>query len=173
MSRVHGLEVQSGTERVWEWLAGIPDPEMPYVSIVDLGIVRDVRWEDDALRVVVTPTYSGCPAKAQIDSNIRQTLQDRGVEAVRLETRLHPAWSTDWLSESGRSKLRAAGIAPPLPAEPGWQRLRFVAAAAPRVPCPRCGSDATRPQGEFGGTACKSLYQCDACRNPFEHFKSL
>lgn len=162
------------TGRVWEWLEGIPDPEMPYVSIVDLGIVREVRWESGVLHVAVTPTYSGCPAKAQIDQNILQVLRDRGIGQVRLETRLHPAWSTDWLSAGARARMAAAGIAPPLPAAPQWQYLRFIpAAAAPAVACPLCGSLETRRQAEFSGTACKALYHCAACRNPFEYLKSL
>ncbi|WP_199181080.1 1,2-phenylacetyl-CoA epoxidase subunit PaaD [Chromobacterium alticapitis] len=175
MTRIHGFEVRPGTERIWEWLAGIPDPEMPYISIVDLGIVRDVRWHHDALNVVVTPTYSGCPARQQIEQNIVNTLLDRGVDPIRLETRLHPAWTTDWISAEGKSRMRAAGVAPPLSAPQGWQTLRFRPRedAAPRPDCPHCGSGRTRLHNEFAGTTCKALYLCDACSNPFEHFKSI
>ncbi|SDZ88505.1 ring-1,2-phenylacetyl-CoA epoxidase subunit PaaD [Lonsdalea quercina] len=166
-------EIKRGTENIWAWLKGIPDPEMPYISIVDLGIVRDVEWQEQTLKVVMTPTYSGCPAKAVIEHNIRRTLADRGVQSITLENRLYPAWNTDWMSQSGKEKLKAAGIAPPLPVEPVWQELKFISVGIRDVCCPRCGSEQTTLQGEFSGTACKSLWQCNACMNPFEHFKSL
>ncbi|MCW5262536.1 phenylacetate-CoA oxygenase subunit PaaJ [Verminephrobacter eiseniae] len=170
---VHSSKVQPGTEHIWEWLAEIPDPEMPYVSIIDLGIVRDVRWVSDVLHVVVTPTYSGCPAKSQIDQGIHRTLFDHGIESIQLETRLYPPWSTDWLSNAGKARLHAMGIAPPLQAPVGWTRLHFAESKPDRLLCPRCGSDRTQLHSEFGGTACKSLHLCNACLNPFEHFKSL
>ncbi|MFD0708838.1 phenylacetate-CoA oxygenase subunit PaaJ [Photorhabdus luminescens] len=162
-----------GLEHIWQWLEAIPDPEMPYISIVDLGIVREVNQQDGQLHIVITPTYSGCPAKMVIEQDIRRTLADHGVLSVSLKTRLFPAWSTDWMSQEGREKLRAAGIAPPLPAEPGWQQLKFFPLDKTQVCCPCCGSEQTCLQSEFGGTACKALWLCDTCLNPFEHFKSL
>ncbi|PRC94277.1 1,2-phenylacetyl-CoA epoxidase subunit PaaD [Solimicrobium silvestre] len=162
---------QASTERIWEWLSGIPDPEMPFLSIVDLGIVRDVHWEEEQLRIVVTPTYSGCPAKSHIDASIRNTLLDRGIEHLALETRLSPAWSTDWLGDVAKAKLLAAGIAPPMASEVPMRKLEYRAWSIATPSCPLCGSASTTVRGEFGSTLCKSLYVCGDCANPFEHFK--
>ncbi|GAB7537071.1 phenylacetate-CoA oxygenase subunit PaaJ [Burkholderia sp. 3C] len=170
MSAIHENGVRPGLERIWEWLAHVPDPEMPFVSVVDLGIVREARWVDGVLRVVVTPTYSGCPARRPIEEAIRCVLNDHGIEQVVIESRLDPAWTTEWISPAGRAKLAAAGIAPPLPVADGRQPLRF---RMPSPPCPYCGSDATRLTSEFGGTLCKSMHVCDDCQNPFEHFKCI
>lgn len=159
-----------GTEEVWRWLAEVPDPEIPVISVVDLGIVRDVAWQerrdapgraDAALECVVTitPTYSGCPATDVIGADIERALRERGIEHVRLRTVLSPAWTTDWMSTAGREKLRAYGIAPPLPA------------GARTVACPRCGSPDTARISEFGSTPCKALYRCEDCLEPFDHFK--
>lgn len=164
---------------VWEWLREVPDPEIPVISVVDLGIVRDVRWEagpggGDALVVSVTPTYSGCPATRVIAHDIEAALRARGVAAARVETRLAPAWTTDWLSERGREQLRAYGIAPPGASAGGAlvPLLRRRGAAAP-LPCPRCGSARTTLVSEFGSTPCKAHHKCLACLEPFDAFKSI
>jgi ring-1,2-phenylacetyl-CoA epoxidase subunit PaaD len=147
--------------QVWEWLAGVPDPEIPAISIVDLGIVRSVTWSDDAvapeLRVAITPTYSGCPATSMIRRDIVNALHERGLERVRLDVELSPPWSTTVISADGREKLRAYGIAPPDPDG--------------TVTCPRCASSAVEAISAFGSTPCKALYRCNACREPFDRFK--
>lgn len=162
---------------VWNWLAEIPDPEVPAVSIVDLGIVRDVRQDAGATLVVtVTPTYSGCPATEVIADSIRSALREHGVESARIDMQLSPAWTTDWLTPQGREKLRRYGIAPPAGLAPNERHidasriLRFRPADE-RVECPRCGSARTERISEFGSTPCKSLHRCLACREPFDHFK--
>ena len=145
----------------------IEDPELPHVTIGDLGIVRSVEVADGLVSVVLTPTYTGCPATEQIRDDVAATVVAAGYEAdVRLA--LSPAWSTDWVTECGHERLRAAGIAPPPPAtEPGTVPVDLP------VPCPRCGSRRTRLISQFGGTACKSSWVCNACAEPFEHFKAL
>ena len=155
--------------QAWRVLAQVPDPEIPAISVTELGIVREVRHENDALTVVVTPTYSGCPATEVIEAAIRAALREAGAQDVRIETRLFPAWTTDWLTPAAAQKLRAYGIAPPQPAA-GAQPLRFV---PPAPACPRCGAKHTERLSEFGATACKALYRCNACREPFEYFKPL
>ncbi|MGH9488114.1 MAG: 1,2-phenylacetyl-CoA epoxidase subunit PaaD [Terriglobales bacterium] len=152
-------------EQVRAWLEEIADPEIPALSIVDLGIVREARWQGDELEVTITPTYSGCPAMDAIRSDIEAALRAHGVRAVRLRTQLAPAWTTDWISARGREKLRGFGIAPP--AAPA------LSAIAPAVACPHCGSHATECVSAFGATGCKALYRCRACREPFDYFKPL
>ena len=157
------------TAEVWSWLKEIADPEVPVLSIVDLGIVRDVKWtEDDELVVEITPTYSGCPALEAIASDIRSSIQQHGIDRLRLETRLSPAWTTDWLSDDAKDRLREFGIAPP-------SRLIRVgeigAAREARVKCPRCGSENIELISRFGSTACKALYKCRSCLEPFDAFK--
>ncbi len=155
----------------WEILENVPDPEIPAVSICELGIVREVRSTGCGLTVVVTPTYSGCPATALIEGEIRSALRTAGADDVQIETRLSPAWTTDWISASGREKLQAAGIVAPGSCQTaGTHRLRFT---PPPLPCPRCGSRETTRLAEFGSTACKALWRCEACREPFEYFKPI
>lgn len=164
--------------RVRAALDGLTDPEIPVVTLAEMGILRDVRpaADDPALvEVVITPTYSGCPAMGQIEDDVRATLQRLGVP-VRVTTQLAPAWTTDWMTEAARDKLRAYGIAPPgrCSAEgtgPGERIVRFVPRAPEPVACPRCGSTHTREVSHFGSTACKALWQCLDCREPFDHFK--
>ncbi|MHB8433538.1 MAG: 1,2-phenylacetyl-CoA epoxidase subunit PaaD [Candidatus Tyrphobacter sp.] len=151
-------------ETVLRWLDDVADPEIPVLSITDLGIVRGVRYDGEALEVALTPTYSGCPATSVIREDVLRALRQHGVENARVAVQLAPAWTTDWLSERGRERLRAFGIAPPHPA----LELGPVVLG---VPCPRCGSDATREQSRFGSTPCKALYRCDACGEPFEYVK--
>lgn len=161
-------------EQVWRWLGEIPDPEIPVVSVVDLGIVREVRWEHgggrDELVVAVTPTYSGCPATTAILLAIECKLRAKGVKDFRLERRLAPPWTTEWISTEGRRKLREFGIAPPVEsgrAPSPFERGRVV------VCCPRCGSDKTERISEFGSTPCKAQYRCRTCLEPFEYFKCI
>lgn len=148
--------------KIREWLEAVPDPEIPVVSVVDLGIVRDAAWHGDELEVTITPTYSGCPAIAVIAHDIEAALHAHGVARVKLTTRLSPPWTTDWLSPQGREKLHGFGIAPP-----------ELNAIAPRVHCPHCGSSQTECVSAFGSTPCKALYRCRACREPFDYFKPL
>lgn len=163
-------------DMVWTELGMIPDPEVPVVSIVELGIVRGVAWEHDCLCIRLTPTYSGCPATAMIETMVRERMSGIGVEDVQLVVELAPPWSTDWIAPEARGKLRAFGIAPPhvLGAATridvaGISPLRRAAVV---VPCPRCGSAATQLLSQFGSTACKAQYRCTACLEPFDYFKS-
>ena len=157
------------TKTIWSLLETVNDPEVPVLSIVDLGIIRDVRITEGHPEIVVTPTYSGCPAMDMIRTNIRMTLLEHGYTDIKLTTVLSPAWTTDWMSEKGKQKLLAYGIAPPTPVptvcHPGlFQREEAIA-------CPHCGSYHTTRISEFGSTACKALYRCEDCREPFDHFK--
>ena len=158
-------------DQVYAWLQEVPDPEIPVLSVVDLGVVRDVSWDGDACVVVITPTYSGCPAMREITQDIQHTLARHGIDEVRVETRLAPAWTTDWMSEKGREALKGYGIAAPA------ERAIDISgisrrAAAPAIACPRCGSRDTRMVSNFGSTSCKALYRCVACREPFDYFKT-
>jgi ring-1,2-phenylacetyl-CoA epoxidase subunit PaaD len=158
---------------VWDALAKVPDPEIPVVSVVELGIVRAVEWTDAGLEVRVTPTYSGCPATELIMDGIRDALAQAGVVDAKVTTVLAPAWTTDWIAPEARAKLAAYGIAPPGPVVArvdvaGISPLRRGGAT---VACPRCGSTHTTLVAQFGSTACKALYRCEACREPFDHFK--
>jgi ring-1,2-phenylacetyl-CoA epoxidase subunit PaaD len=166
--------------QIWTWLGEIPDPEIPVISIVDLGIVRDVRVADDgACDVTITPTYSGCPAMQVIADAITDALHARGVATVRLHNQLSPAWTTDWMSEAGKAALRGYGIAPPAQQVIDISGLRAGplaaiarrASLAPTVACPHCGSTHTEMTSQFGSTPCKALYKCLACREPFDYFK--
>lgn len=157
------------TRAIWAALAEVMDPEVPVLSVVDLGVIRDARIDESgAAEIIVTPTYSGCPATEAINHLIRERLENDGWR-VRIETRLAPPWTTDWLSDSAREKLRAYGIAPP----EGSADKRSLTGDLPEVPCPRCASRDTERVSEFGSTACKALYKCRACLEPFEYFKCL
>jgi len=154
----------------WDALQAVPDPEIPVISVCELGIVRDVRAEADVVTVVVTPTYSGCPATEVIATSIRDALMRAGVPHVEIETRLSPPWTTDWIAPEAAEKLRAYGIVPPRATAPdGLVPLRFV----PRIACPRCSSQRTERLSEFGSTACKATYRCLDCLEPFEYFKPI
>ncbi len=150
----------------WAVLGTVPDPEVPALSLCDLGIVREVRVRDEGLEVVLTPTYSGCPATEVIARSVRDALAAAGLGPVTLTQRLAPAWTTDWISDAGRQKLRDYGIAPPGAASTVSIRPRKLA-------CPRCGSLQTERLSAFGSTACKALHRCLDCREPFEHFKPI
>ncbi|MEO9781128.1 MAG: 1,2-phenylacetyl-CoA epoxidase subunit PaaD [Sedimentitalea sp.] len=145
---------------VWSWLDQVPDPEIPVISVVDLGIVRDVQWNGDALEIAVTPTYSGCPATSVISMDIETALHDHGIEEVRIQSRISPPWTTDWLSEKGRAKLVEYGIAPP------------QAAGGPKA-CPRCDSTDVERISQFGSTPCKAQWRCRDCLEPFDYFKCI
>ena len=162
-----------------EIAAAVPDPELPVVTVADLGILRDVAAEDGCLVVTITPTYSGCPALREIAHDLRHRLSRAGFAEVTVRTALAPAWSSDWITAEGRRKLRAAGIAPPLagppqagPAHQGPVPLTLTARREPVV-CPRCGSRDTTQTAAFGATACKALFRCETCREPFEYVKDI
>jgi len=176
---VTGMHTSSPSlEEIWAWLDSVNDPEIPILSVVDLGIVRNVSWTEEnpdfttetqrtrrsepTLVVTVTPTYSGCPAMAAIKNDIERALQERGIDRVRLETQLSPAWTTDWMTERGRKRLREYGIAPPEPQAANPSTL---------ITCPRCGSSDTRLVSRFGSTPCKAFYICNSCLEPFDYFK--
>lgn len=158
-------------ESVFETLATVMDPEVPVISVVDLGIIRDVAVADERVTVTVTPTYSGCPAMREIEDDIRTALLAAGASDVDVQMTFTPAWTTDWMSAEAREKLRAYGIAPPGRAEQGG----LITLTRRRVPvaCPFCGSSDTRLQSEFGSTACKAIHVCNACRQPFDEFKAI
>ena len=158
----------------WAVLRSVLDPEVPALSLVDLGIVRAIRDVGDGLEVVLTPTYSGCPATEVIERSVIDALNAAGLGPVSVRQRRAPAWTTDWISDEGRRKLRDYGIAPPGPvAADGAVPIRIVGRRAEAVACPRCGSPRTERLSAFGSTACKALYRCIACREPFEHFKPI
>lgn len=156
----------------WKLLDSVPDPEVPAVSVVELGIIRELHCAPDGISVVVTPTYSGCPATEVIGLAIRDALAAAGAGRVELETRLDPPWTSDWIGEAAREKLRAYGIVPPSgkAAVGGAQPIRFV---KPTLTCPRCGSKNTERLSEFGSTACKATWRCKSCLEPFEYFKPI
>jgi ring-1,2-phenylacetyl-CoA epoxidase subunit PaaD len=157
--------------QVTQWLEGVSDPEIPVISVVDLGIVRQVHWEDDLCVVTITPTYSGCPAMQEITRDIQEMLHGKGIAKVQVRLVLSPAWTTDWMSEKGRKALENYGIAPPR------QQASDVATITLHrshltVPCPLCGSQHTRLISHFGSTSCKALYRCNDCGEPFDYFKA-
>lgn len=143
-------------DQVWTWLAEIPDPEIPVLSLVDLGVIRAVEWRGDTLRVVISPTYSGCPATSVIQMQVEDALRAHGIARLDLERQLAPAWTTDWITEKGRAALRDYGIAPP-----------------GNTTCPRCGSANTHEISRFGSTPCKAQWRCADCLEPFDLFKCI
>jgi len=158
---------------IWALLQDVTDPEIPVLTLEDLGVIRDVQVArengEDRVTVVITPTYSGCPAMTTMEIDIRDRLMRAGYGAVSVRTVLSPAWTTDWLTERGRDKLRAYGIAPPDEAA----GKRALMGDDPTIVCPHCGSKDTRQISEFGSTACKALHQCNACLEPFDYFKCI
>ena len=152
--------MKPSVDQIWTWLNAVPDPEIPVISVVDLGIVRGVDWADDTLEIAVTPTYSGCPATRVISMDIEMALRDRGVDEIRIKTQISPPWTTDWLTEAGKAKLEKYGIAPPGPAG-GPER------------CPQCGSTTLTRISQFGSTPCKAHWRCNACLEPFDYFKCI
>lgn len=165
---MHAGEITAGQVRTW--LENVTDPEIPVLTIGDLGILRDVRDGAHGLEVVITPTYSGCPAMRAIEADVRAELARHGLDEVRVVTQLAPAWTTDWLTNAGRRKLHEYGITPP---QERSDSKRSLWGGDPVVPCPQCGSRETTKISEFGSTACKALYRCESCLEPFDYFKCL
>jgi len=158
---------QGALARAREVLEQVMDPEVPVVSVVDLGMIREINWENGHLHLVLTPTYSGCPATEMIEYDIKTALEAAGFVSPHIEKRLSPAWTTDWMSQAGRERLRAYGIAPPIASsDKPSLKLRTVQ-------CPHCGSAQTQRISEFGSTACKALYRCLDCLEPFDYFKCI
>jgi len=147
-------------ETIWHWLDAVPDPEIPVISLVDLGIIRDVAWNGDTLEVTVTPTYSGCPATRVINEDIETALRANGIDRLKLKRQLSPAWTTDWLSDKGAAALEQYGIAPPQP-------------AGTPARCPHCGGRGLEKISQFGSTPCKALWRCRDCLEPFDYFKCI
>lgn len=175
---MNSANVQALSPRVqaaWRVLNDVLDPEVPAISVTDLGIVRDVIAHDDGLEVIVTPTYSGCPATEVIAQSISDAIEAAGLGPARVTQRRAPAWTTDWITPEGREKLRAYGIAPPgsCASEASGANVSPIRLMARNIDCPRCGSHQTERLAAFGSTACKSLYRCVACREPFEYFKPI
>jgi len=151
------MVIEVTTASIWELLKTIPDPEIPAVSIVDLGIVRNVEFDDDQFNITITPTYSGCPAFSFMKEEIIRHLETEGITNYQVDTALAPPWTTDWMSDEVKSKLKEAGIAPP----------------SQEVACPQCDSQNVQVISEFGSTACKALYKCNDCIEIFHHFKQI
>jgi len=156
-------------DRVRTVLAEVTDPEIPVITIDDLGVLREVEVQGEHVVVTITPTYSGCPAMAEIEADVRGALADQGWDDVEVRTVLSPAWTTDWMTDRGRDKLRAYGIAPP-ERRPSGPVL--VPLGRPQLSCPQCGSADTEELTRFASTSCKSLWRCRTCREPFDHFKA-
>jgi ring-1,2-phenylacetyl-CoA epoxidase subunit PaaD len=170
--------MRAPVDDIWRWLSEVPDPEIPVISVTDLGIVRDVAWDDETLVVTVTPTYSGCPATSVINLDIETALREHGIEKLRLERRLSPPWTTDWLSSEARERLKAYGIAPPIDGTAAdgvviGRINRLAGQTNLSVACPRCNSKKTERISQFGSTPCKANYRCTECLEPFDYFKCI
>lgn len=151
------------TQEILTILGQVCDPEIPVLSIIDLGIIRQVKINDNQIEIIITPTYSGCPAMDAISIDIKLKLIEHGYSQVKITSILSPAWTTDWITETGKRKLKAYGIAPP----------QYSGSPAKNVECPQCHSQHTKLLSQFGSTACKALYQCNDCKEPFDYFKCL
>lgn len=157
------------TVQLWDIIREVPDPEIPVLTLTDLGIVKDIRYDGNEVEVTITPTYVGCPAMKVFEDDIIAALNEGGYPHVKVNTVLSPAWSTDWISEEGKRKLREYGIAPPQ----GSADKSSLTGEAKNVECPRCNSTNTKLISQFGSTPCKALYQCSDCHEPFDYFKCL
>ncbi|MFZ5552811.1 MAG: 1,2-phenylacetyl-CoA epoxidase subunit PaaD [Bacteroidota bacterium] len=158
-------------EKILDYLAELPDPEIPVINIIELGIVRGIEITDNAITVRITPTYSGCPAMRQIEQDIASLLKNKGVENLKIETVFSPSWTTDWITEEAKEKLKKYGIAPPEKTTPDKS---YLSKSGPKeVECPRCLSKDTKLISQFGSTPCKALYQCNSCMEPFDRFKCI
>jgi ring-1,2-phenylacetyl-CoA epoxidase subunit PaaD len=155
-------------QEIWTILQEVKDPEVPVLSVLDLGIVRDINVSGDNIQIIITPTYSGCPAMDVISMDIRLKLIEKGYRNISVQQQLSPAWTTDWMSEEGKQKLKAFGIAPPNPKQQFCSSEMFQQEV---VQCPRCNSYHTELISQFGSTACKSMYRCLDCKEAFDHFK--
>jgi ring-1,2-phenylacetyl-CoA epoxidase subunit PaaD len=164
------MTTQLSAEHILEKLGEIEDPEIPVISIVELGVIRKVEWNGDTLEVTITPTYSGCPAMKAMEDDIKEILHELAIEKFEIKTTLSPPWTTDWITEEAREKLRQYGIAPPLKSTAD----KFSLMGKSRdIACPQCGSKNTSMISQFGSTACKALYRCEDCREPFDYFKCI
>ncbi|MDP3555889.1 MAG: 1,2-phenylacetyl-CoA epoxidase subunit PaaD [Bacteroidota bacterium] len=157
-------------ENIFSLLSEIPDPEIPVISIVELGVVRDVIISGKDIEIIITPTYSGCPAMKQMEDDVRKKMQEQGFENIKITTVYNPAWTTDWLSEEAKLKLQEYGIAPP---EEVTTDKSFLTGKPKNVTCPRCKSKNTIMISQFGSTACKALYKCNDCLEAFDYFKCI
>lgn len=157
-------------DQILDYLDEVHDPEVPVLSILDLGIVRKIETEGGETVITITPTYTGCPAMNVIESDIKSKLREKGIEKLNIKTVLSPAWTTDWISESGKKKLKEYGIAPPEKSSPD---ISLLSNEPKVVTCPRCGSKNTEMKSFFGSTPCKALYVCHDCKEPFDYFKCL
>ena len=164
------MQNQPTTQDIWNWLSEVSDPEIPVLNVVELGIVREVSISNDIVHVVITPTYSGCPAMRTIEEDIVEVLEEFGVKNHDVTTVLSPAWTTDWMTDEAREKLRSEGIAPP---QKGSADKGLLMGRLRDVKCPRCGSTQTNMISQFGSTACKALYRCADCLEPFDYFKCI
>jgi ring-1,2-phenylacetyl-CoA epoxidase subunit PaaD len=153
-------------KRIWKILHSVNDPEIPVLSVIDLGIIRKIKLGDEIVEVTVTPTYSGCPAMDFIGMNIRKVLVENGFNKIKITHKLSPAWTTDWMTEEAKEKLKSYGIAPPASKSFDKNYLQNLS-----VQCPHCNSMNTKLISQFGSTACKAIYQCNDCREPFDYFK--
>jgi ring-1,2-phenylacetyl-CoA epoxidase subunit PaaD len=158
--------LESGKQKISSILNTVNDPEIPVLTIMDLGIVREIKIKDETVEVLITPTYSGCPAMDFIGMNIRKVLRENGFEKIKITHQLSPAWTTDWMTEEAKDKLRSYGIAPPVSKTFDKKYLQDLPVA-----CPHCHSINTKLISEFGSTACKAIYQCTDCGEPFDYFK--
>ena len=156
-------------QKIWSILETVTDPEIPVLTVTDLGIIRDVKLNEDEVDVIITPTYTGCPAMDMITMNIRLALLEQGYNKIKITSVLSPAWTTDWMSEAGKKKLKAYGIAPPNPKQVVCDTKLFAEQEA--IQCPHCDSYHIKLISQFGSTACKALYQCEDCKEPFDYFK--
>lgn len=159
--------------QIWEWLEAVPDPEIPVISVVELGIVRRVSWEGDVLHVDITPTYSGCPATGIIALDIETALIKRGLDNVKIRSVLSPAWTTSWISDNGRKKLKDYGIVPPVEGDTCAGMISLTGTKKADIACPRCNSNDIERISQFGSTPCKASYRCKTCLEPFDYFKAL
>lgn len=157
-------------EQIFNLLSEIPDPEIPVINIIELGILRDVKWEGTLCTIIITPTYSGCPAMKVIEDDIKIKLKEIGINSVKVELVYSPAWTTDWISDTAKEKLRAYGIAPPVHTSIDKGALM---GKSRELKCPLCGSKNTEMISQFGSTSCKALYRCIDCKEPFDYFKCI
>ena len=165
------ITIKHTEKEIWDILDIIPDPEVPAISIVELGVIRKVTIKHDKVTVNITPTYSGCPATERFKADIREFLTNAGIENIELIMQYSPAWTTSWLTNEAKEKLRIYGIAPPID---GTEDKGFLFESGPKVvPCVKCNSNNTEVTSQFGSTACKALYKCLNCLEPFEYFKCI
>lgn len=164
------MQASMTVDSIWSILSEVPDPEIPSLNIVEMGIVRDVRKEEDVWVVDITPTYSGCPAMKAIEDDVREVLEELRLSSYEVRTVISPPWTTDWMTEEAREKLRLEGIAPPLHSSAD---KRSIMGRTREICCPRCRAAETKMISQFGSTACKALYVCESCKEPFDYFKCI